>query len=180
MDTDRHRRQKLARFTILVSGLESTAPFKTHRISPEGAVPTGQQVVEDIESGLAGWASGHTQLLQEHGLWHSRSEEGSHSCYPQSSKPRQPAGHPIPRSSPTNHFTSLSSAKVETRAMRKKKVPGSWNGGWWLLPCPVPKNQPSWGDGHLWQIIWGMARWLSRQKCLPPSLTTWVQSPGLT
>lgn len=40
-------------------------------ISPEGAIPTGQQVVEDIERGLTGWASSHTQLLQKHCLWHS-------------------------------------------------------------------------------------------------------------
>lgn len=152
MDTDRHRGAEAGKVHNLSQWAGVHSPIQAHRISPEGAVPTGQQVVEDIESGLAGWASGHTQLLQEHGLWHSRSEEeGSHSCYPQSSKPREPAGHPIPRSSPTNYFTSLSSAKVETRAMQKKKVPNSWNGGWWLLPCPVPKNQPSWGDGRLWQ-----------------------------
>lgn len=39
--------------------------------SPKGAIPTGQQVVEDIERGLTGWTSGHTQLFQKHGLQHS-------------------------------------------------------------------------------------------------------------
>lgn len=55
--------QKLARPTILVSGPQSngsTAPLEPHPISPEGGIPTGQQVVEDIESRLTGWASGHT------------------------------------------------------------------------------------------------------------------------
>lgn len=40
-------------------------------ISPERAIRTGQQVVEDIERGLTGWASSHAQLLQKHCLWHS-------------------------------------------------------------------------------------------------------------
>lgn len=52
-------------------------PCPLYPISPEGAVPTGQQVVEDIERGLAGGASGHTQLLQKHRLRHGcRSEVG--------------------------------------------------------------------------------------------------------
>lgn len=74
--------QELARPPILVRGLESTAPLELHPISPEGGIPTGQQVVEDIEGSLIGWAPSHTQLLQEHCLWRSRGEEeGSHS-YP--------------------------------------------------------------------------------------------------
>lgn len=40
-------------------------------ISPEGAIRTGQQVVEDIECSLISRASSHAQLLQKHRLWHS-------------------------------------------------------------------------------------------------------------
>lgn len=97
-------------------------------ISPEGAITTGQQVVEDIERGLAGWASGHTQLLQEHRLRHSVNEEGSHSAYasaggarPWSSKPQK---HHQSSLFPT---TSLQDQK--TRARLKGKVPDSWNEG---------------------------------------------------
>ena len=54
-----------------MGGSPEHPPCSLCPISPEGAIPTGQQVVEDIECGLTGWASCHTQLLQKHRLWHS-------------------------------------------------------------------------------------------------------------
>lgn len=47
------------------------SPCSLCPISPEGAIRTGQQVVEDIECSLISRASSHTQLLQKHRLWHS-------------------------------------------------------------------------------------------------------------
>lgn len=118
--------------------LESTAPFKPHHISPEGAVPTGQQVVEDIESGLAGWASGHTQLLQEHGLWHSRSEEeGSHSCYPQSSKPESQQGILFPGAHPPTTSPEFSKGRNQSHA--KEESPRLLE--WGVVAATMPSTQ---------------------------------------
>lgn len=99
-----------------------------HPISPEGAITTGQQVVEDIESGLTGWASGHTQLLQEHRLWHSINEEDGHT--PPTPQQWEPGpGPPTPHNSypGAQPPTTSKTRKGRNQSQAKEESPHSWN-----------------------------------------------------
>lgn len=100
-------------------------------ISPEGAIPTGQQIVEDIERGLTRWASSHTQLLQKHRLQHGR-------VWAKRVLPGQ--APPTPHQKELGPWEQAATAHSPPEASARRKKTGPAPGGA-LLPCPGPRHR---------------------------------------